>query len=403
LQTNGIDKKYLYLDHLGSVDAITDGIGKVTHSMSFDAWGARRSGEDWSVQSVAQILSSLRISDFFTQPITTRGYTGHEMVDDMGIIHMNGRIYDARIGRFLQADPFIDGVRNTQGYNRYSYVQNNPLNATDPSGFSAWTKFRDKWLKPIVAVVLTVVTYGAASAYLGLTSLACSASGYVAIGALSGAAAGFVGGAAMAAMNGASFKDSMKSGFKGAASGALFGGVTGFYGDTWNTGRVLANGIAGGASSDMNGGSFKEGFRLSVALSVVRLYYNKIMKYDVTWKGGEYTTKDGLYDEAYGVPEYQQVFGTNDQKLIGNFWKDFWKQGGALSNAANKVPGMNSLARLHDQYQIGFGSPDGWMRTWLNVPAMIPATLASYGALIETIPAYSVLFDNDRDSQRRNN
>jgi len=39
LQTNGTDKKYLYLDHLGSVDAITDGIGKVTHSMSFDAWG----------------------------------------------------------------------------------------------------------------------------------------------------------------------------------------------------------------------------------------------------------------------------------------------------------------------------------------------------------------------------
>src|SRR5690606_974320 len=64
-----------------------------------------------------------------------RGYTGHEMVDEMGIIHMNGRIYDAKLARFLQADPFIQAATNTQNYNRYSYVLNNPLNMTDPSGF----------------------------------------------------------------------------------------------------------------------------------------------------------------------------------------------------------------------------------------------------------------------------
>ncbi|ACE84572.1 RHS repeat-associated core domain-containing protein [Cellvibrio japonicus] len=121
LQANGSDKKYLYVDHLGSVDAITDGTGKVTHSMSFDAWGARRSGEDWSAQTISQVISSLSLTGF-TQPITTRGYTGHEMVDDMGIIHMNGRIYDARIARFLQADPFIQAATNTQSFKRYSYV-----------------------------------------------------------------------------------------------------------------------------------------------------------------------------------------------------------------------------------------------------------------------------------------
>jgi hypothetical protein len=49
---------------------------------------------------------------------------------------MRGRIYDARIGRFLQADPpFMQTPFWSQGLNRYSYVFNNPLNATDPSGF----------------------------------------------------------------------------------------------------------------------------------------------------------------------------------------------------------------------------------------------------------------------------
>ncbi|WP_371196109.1 RHS repeat domain-containing protein [Glaciecola sp. SC05] len=38
---------------------------------------------------------------------------------------MNGRIYDPILGRFLQADPFIQGPKNSQSFNRYSYVLNN--------------------------------------------------------------------------------------------------------------------------------------------------------------------------------------------------------------------------------------------------------------------------------------
>jgi len=48
---------------------------------------------------------------------------------------MNGRIQDPWIGRFISADPFINDPLNTQDFNRYSYVHNNPLSATDPSGF----------------------------------------------------------------------------------------------------------------------------------------------------------------------------------------------------------------------------------------------------------------------------
>ncbi len=57
------------------------------------------------------------------------------MVDHADIIHMNGRIYDSQLGRFLQADPFIQVPKNNQSYNRYSYVLNNPLSYTDPSGY----------------------------------------------------------------------------------------------------------------------------------------------------------------------------------------------------------------------------------------------------------------------------
>ncbi|WP_344939298.1 RHS repeat-associated core domain-containing protein, partial [Zhongshania borealis] len=67
--------------------------------------------------------------------ITNKGFTGHEQLDGVNLIHMGGRVYDAEIGRFLSADPFVGDSTNLQALNRYSYVENNPLSYTDPSGF----------------------------------------------------------------------------------------------------------------------------------------------------------------------------------------------------------------------------------------------------------------------------
>jgi len=50
---------------------------------------------------------------------------------------MNGRVYDPQIGRFLSADPFVQAPENSQSFNRYSYVMNNPLSLVDPSGYFA--------------------------------------------------------------------------------------------------------------------------------------------------------------------------------------------------------------------------------------------------------------------------
>jgi RHS repeat-associated protein len=64
-----------------------------------------------------------------------RGFTGHEMMDDLGLIHMNGRIYDPRLGRFLSADQVVQAPLIHQSYNRYSYCFNNHLGLVDPSGY----------------------------------------------------------------------------------------------------------------------------------------------------------------------------------------------------------------------------------------------------------------------------
>lgn len=66
---------------------------------------------------------------------TRRGFTGHEHLDNLSLIHMNGRVYDPKIGRFLSGDPVIGDLGSPQSLNPYSYVGNNPLSATDPTGF----------------------------------------------------------------------------------------------------------------------------------------------------------------------------------------------------------------------------------------------------------------------------
>lgn len=97
-------------------------------SESFTAYGARRNPLTWSGNPTNGDLTT-------SESITRDGYTGHEALGRLGLNHMNGRVQDAITGRFLSADPFITEPFNTQNFNRYSYVYNNPLSYIDPSGF----------------------------------------------------------------------------------------------------------------------------------------------------------------------------------------------------------------------------------------------------------------------------
>jgi len=120
---------YLHRDHLGSPELITDASGNVLVRPSFAAYGERRDGSDWDGPPSSGDLNTLA-------GITRRGFTGHEHLDSVGLIHMNGRVYEPIAGRFLSRDPFIDGFASSQGMNGYAYVHNAPLTFVDPSGFN---------------------------------------------------------------------------------------------------------------------------------------------------------------------------------------------------------------------------------------------------------------------------
>jgi hypothetical protein len=65
---------------------------------------------------------------------------------------MNGRVYDYNLGRFLSVDPFIQDPGNSQSMNPYSYIMNNPLAGTDPSGYQSETKVKEITFKVKVKV-----------------------------------------------------------------------------------------------------------------------------------------------------------------------------------------------------------------------------------------------------------
>jgi RHS repeat-associated protein len=230
---------YFHGDHLGSIVAISDETGAVVERMAFDAWGKRR-----FVNGTPDVLDSIVGYN------TDRGYTMHEHLDEMGVIHMNGRIYDPLIGRFMSADPFIQHVDDLQNYNRYAYVRNNPLAITDPSGHF-WG-----WVVALVAEVahqVGVIDKQTARTIQGIAigyeiGGLVKAAGGGAIAA--GAAGGFAGGAvSTGTLNGA---------LNGALTGAAFGAVGANF-DAGTPGSYIGHAAVGCASSVLGGGKCGSG------------------------------------------------------------------------------------------------------------------------------------------------
>ena len=236
------ERVYLHGDHLGSSSVVTNASGTVVESYSFDAWGAPRNAATW-------------VSDLSEWPSYEgdRGFTGHEMLASLELVHMNARIYDPALGRFLSADPIIQAEGDLQNYNRYSYVINNPLKYTDPSGnifgFIGFLIGASFFVEINVGVIIAASLFNA-----------------VVQGAISGGFSGAIRGLALAGI-----------------SIAISSGIGGFFNaenviDTVTNirdfnfielARAFTHGITQGGLSELAGGDFRTGFAGAFAGSIV--------------------------------------------------------------------------------------------------------------------------------------
>ena len=123
---------HVHTDHLGSIEGVyyagdvnhqNASNGGLVYAQSFDSWGRVRNETDWSYTA-----TTLTKPDWLI-----RGYTGHEMLTQVGLINMNARLYDPLVGRMLGPDNQGD-PSSSQGVNRFTYANNNPLKYTDPTG-----------------------------------------------------------------------------------------------------------------------------------------------------------------------------------------------------------------------------------------------------------------------------
>ncbi len=105
---------YYHSDHLGSTSVVTDASGVKVEDVNYLPFGKVN-------------LDSGSVS-------VSHKYTGQEQDSETGLSNYNARLYDSELGRFLSPDTIVSDPENPQNLNRYSYVYNNPLSYTDPTG-----------------------------------------------------------------------------------------------------------------------------------------------------------------------------------------------------------------------------------------------------------------------------
>ena len=250
--------EYWHKDHLGSLISTTDYVGAVTARYAYDPFGKRRISDGQYDSFGTLVVDWVANSATGSVTGTPRGYTGHEQLDDIGLIHMNGRIFDPTLGVFLQSDPFIQDPSNLQNFNRYGYCYNNPLTCTDPSGQSFWTSIRST----VVRIVAAVADYYGCSGY-------CSAS----VGAYYGSQNG--GGLRGAVIGGVSSYYAFElspAGTMNIGGGIGQAAVAGFFAGVSTTGTIegglqgaFTAGMFYGAGDFIQAGGYEEGSWQGVA------------------------------------------------------------------------------------------------------------------------------------------
>lgn len=179
IQIGGESQYYtIHRDYLSSILAITDEESRIVEQNHIGAWG-----------SVDRHLENGLAVDFNEESLLGRAFTSHEHLFGTGLIHMNGRMYDPQVRRFLSPDNYVQDPYSTQNYNRYGYVMNNPLSMNDPSGEIAWAAVG---VAALIGSIVGAATYSLNALQTGdwsLRGFGLSILGGAVTGALGGIAA----------------------------------------------------------------------------------------------------------------------------------------------------------------------------------------------------------------------
>lgn len=108
---------YWHGDHLGSSSVITDSTGAKVQALTYFPYGDIASNVPGSPVNVPY------------------KYTGQELDASSNLYFYESRYYHPVFGRFVSPDTIVPNPRDPQDLNRYSYVRNNPLRYTDPTGY----------------------------------------------------------------------------------------------------------------------------------------------------------------------------------------------------------------------------------------------------------------------------
>jgi RHS repeat-associated protein len=254
LRSDGsVAKRYFHTDNLGSIAVITDQSRAVVERDSYDAWGKRRNPLTWQDDTSGGSLPA--------SP-TTRGFTGQEELAGVGLVHLNGRVYDPLVGRMMSADPFVPDPLNAQAWNRYSYVINNPLAFTDPNGYCflgmcSWGKaistffgrtfgvlFREV---PILGTLFEIGAVGLCT-FLSPGNPACAAIAFAATSFVAGVTSGNLGFALRAGLIAG------VTAFANIGVGAIAGPNSTVFGTAEYFGNMAGSALVGCASAAASGG-----------------------------------------------------------------------------------------------------------------------------------------------------
>ena len=249
-------------------------------------------------------------------------YTGQNLDIETGLYYYKSRYYNPVLARFTQPDTVVPSASNLQAYNRYSYVNNNPLKYVDPSGHFWFIPF-------LIAIAIGGAIGAVTSAIFG---------GNILLGALQGAimAAAFFGaGSVIEGMKITSLL--VKAGIHaaaGAAAGAVNNTVAG--GDIGDVGRgALTGGLSGGLSK--YAGKFLDNADFLMQLlgrslvgaaagaAAAAIYGSDVLKglgYGAAYGGASYVFNEGFHRGAQYLKNQQEKRNLQALEIDQRFQKD---------------------------------------------------------------------------------